>query len=145
MSETMHIFIVGFLLSLALAGMAAFWILGHRKLQEMQRFINEQRLQVDTIKNDVKALFSSGVGSDLRLQKLETRSRRITERQEQLENTAQTERPYEQAIRMVHQGSKVEDIVAVCHLSKGEADLIIMMHRADRAETDAKDSSEKIH
>jgi hypothetical protein len=136
MFETMQMITLVLSLSLALAGMTVFWWLGQRQLQNMHRAIAEQKQQLDTMKNDVRALFSGAVGGDARLQKLESRSRRIIERQEQLENNKQTERPYEQAIRMVHQGSKVEDIMAVCNLSKGEADLIIMMHRTNKSESD---------
>lgn len=132
MIEGNQIFTVALTLSVALVGMALIWFLGHRKLRHMKEAVQLQKQQIEALKNDVRALFSGAVGGDSRLHKLETRSRRITERQEQIENNKQTERPYEQAIRMVHQGSKVEDIMAVCHLSKGEADLIIMMHGAKK-------------
>jgi len=134
MFETIHI--VTLALILALAGMMVMWWSGRRHWRNMQLAMTEQKQQIDIMKNDVRALFAGAVGGDSRLYKLETRSRRIVERQEQMENNKQTERPYEQAIRMVHQGSKVEDIMAVCHLSKGEADLIIMMHSADKAESE---------
>ena len=136
MIEGNHIFTVALTLSVALAGMTLLWFFGHRKLRHMKDAVQLQKQQIETLKNDVRALFSGAVGGDLRLHKLEARSRRITERQEQIDITKQTERPYEQAIRMVHQGSKVEDIMAVCHLSKGEADLIIMMHGANKPDSE---------
>jgi len=81
-----------------------------------------------TLKSDVQALFTGAVGEDKRIYELETKSRRMIERQEQFENSKHTERPYEQAIRMVQKGSNVDDLMNVCNLSRGEADLIIMLH-----------------
>jgi len=108
-----------------------------KKNAQLRREMSQQKHLLDTIKNDVYALFTGAVGEDARLHKLETRTRRIIERQEQLENNKQSERPYEQAIRMVHQGSTVKDLMAVCNLSKGEADLIMMVHGESKSDSDA--------
>ena len=101
---------------------------GHYISIQLRRSLLEQKQLFDTLKNDVCALFTGAVGVDARIHKLETRTRRIIERQEQLENNKHSERPYEQAIRMVQKGSSLEDIISVCNLSKGEADLIMMVH-----------------
>lgn len=145
MFEGLQVVTLSITLLVAGSAMAVFWFFGQRKLHQMQARLQQQNLQIETMRNDVRALFSGAVGGDSRLHKLESRVRRITERQEQIENNKQTERPYEQAIRMVHQGSKVEDIMAVCNLSKGEADLIIMMHRADKADKADAESAENFH
>ena len=42
-------------------------------------------------------------------------------------------RPYQQAIRMVHKGASVDEIMSICEMSRGEAELIVMMHRMDKA------------
>lgn len=110
---------------------------GHYRIVQLRRSLLEQKQLFDTLKNDVCALFTGAVGEDTRIHKLETRTRRIIERQEQLENNKHSERPYEQAIRMVHQGSSAKDLMAVCNLSKGEADLIIMVHGKSKSDADA--------
>ncbi len=82
-------------------------------------------------------MFTGAVGEDSRIHKLEKRTRRIIERQEQLENNSKhSDRPYEQAIRMVLQGSNAKDLMTVCHLSKGEADLIMMIHGEAKPDSD---------
>ena len=111
-------------------------VVGQRKIMHLQRSLQQQLKQIDGLKNDIQGLFAGAVGGDSRIHKLETRTRRIVERQEQLENSKHAERPYEQAIRMVHQGSKVEDLMAVCKLSRGEADLIMMVHGTEQTEED---------
>jgi len=105
-----------------------------------RRLISQQEI-VDGVINDVRALFSGAVGEGNRIYKLEARTRRIIERQEQMENIKHTERPYEQAIRMVQKGSSVEDLISVCNLSKGEADLIMMVH----GHKDEGDKASHIH
>jgi hypothetical protein len=107
-----------------------------RKLKHMQASLDAQHQKIDKLYNDIQGLFAGAVGNDSRVLKLESRTRRLVERQEQLENNRQVARPYEEAIRMVHQGSKVEDLMAVCKLSRGEADLIMMVHSADNPEDD---------
>ena len=42
-------------------------------------------------------------------------------------------RPYDHAIRMVHNGSAIDEIMQVCNLGRNEADLIMTMHRIDQA------------
>lgn len=117
----------------AIAGLLS----GHYRIIQLRRSLLEQKQLFDALKNDVCALFTGAVGEDARIHKLETRTRRIIERQEQLENNKHSERPYEQAIRMVHQGSSAKDLMAVCNLSKGEADLIIMVHGGTKSDNDA--------
>ncbi len=115
---------------------------GQRKLKRMHDKLNAQSQKIEKLYNDSQGLFAGAVGNDSRIHQLEARTRRLVERQEQLENNRQAERPYEQAIRMVHQGSKVEDLMAVCKLSRGEADLIMMVHSAEDSE---EDSASHIH
>ncbi|HED16386.1 MAG TPA: DUF2802 domain-containing protein, partial [Gammaproteobacteria bacterium] len=37
------------------------------------------------------------------------------------------------AIRMVHNGDAIDEIMEVCNLCRNEADLILTMHRVDQA------------
>lgn len=114
-------------------------IIGGKRLVTMHKMVREQQELTNKLKSDIAALFTGAVGEDAKIQKLESRTRRIIERQEQLENTKHSERPYEQAIRMVQQGSSCEDVMNVCNLSKGEADLIIMVHGDVKPQSDMAD------
>lgn len=114
-------------------------VLGGKRLFSMQKIVHEQQELIKKLKSDIAALFTGAVGEDARIQKLESRTRRIIERQEQLETIKHSERPYEQAIRMVQQGSSCEDVMNICNLSKGEADLIIMIHGDIKPQSDGAD------
>ena len=97
-----------------------------RELDTLQENINE-------LQRDMAALCTGAVGMGERLARVEQRSRRLKLRQEQLEMRDADKRPYEHAIRMVHKGAPVEEIMDVCHISRSEAELITMMHRLDEA------------
>lgn len=126
-------------LTVVTGGMMVLFIVSQVRLVQLRQQMKTQSELIATIKNDVRALFSGSVGEDSRIYKLEKRTRRIRERQEQLENSKHAERPYEQAIRMVQKGTSIEDLMTVCNLSKGEADLIMMMHGENKLSGDANE------
>jgi len=66
-----------------------------------------------------------------RLYEAEQRSRRFTERLEQLELREKTNRQYGQAAKLVNNGSTVEEIMALCGLNRGEAELIKVMNELE--------------
>lgn len=138
MSE--EIVLVG--MTTALALMPLLIVIGLVKFAQLRRTLTTQITITEALKNDVSALFSGAVGGDSRIYKLETRTRRIIERQEQLENSSNGERPYEQAIRMVQKGTSIDDLISICNLSKGEANLIMMIHGSQKT---TEQPSRKIH
>lgn len=83
--------------------------------------------------NDLRALINASVGMGERMMQVERRQRRLGERQEQLDVGDAANQPYEQAIRMVQNGSKTAELEQICGLSKSEAELIKIMHRFDKA------------
>ncbi len=83
--------------------------------------------------NDLRALISASLGMGERMLDVERRQRRLAERQEQLDIYDAANQPYEQAIRMVQNGSKTKELVDICGLSETEAELIKIMHRFDKA------------
>ncbi|TJZ74036.1 DUF2802 domain-containing protein [Chitiniphilus eburneus] len=52
--------------------------------------------------------------------------------QEPVIDASSAETPYAHAIRMARQGADVEDMVRECGISRGEADLIAALYRAER-------------
>jgi len=69
-----------------------------------------------------------------RLYDAEHRSRRFTERLEQLELREKSNRQYGQAAKLVHNGSSIEEIMELCGLNRGEAELIKVMNELDTAQ-----------
>ncbi len=117
---------------LAVAGVALLALLASlslwRTLRRYRRRIDDLEGLTENLRNDVRALCAGAVGLGERVSRIDERSRRIHERQEQLEMRDPGERNYAQAIRMVQHGADIDEIIRVCELSRGEADLLMMMH-----------------
>lgn len=60
---------------------------------------------------------------------LEQQVRHLSGRQNQLELRDPVRQTYEPAIRMVRKGADVDELVSTCGLARGEAELIMMLHR----------------
>ena len=58
--------------------------------------------------------------------------RNLAQRQDQVDLYDAANQPYEQAIRLAQRGMEKDELVEVCGLSEGEADLINMLHRLDK-------------
>ncbi|MGA7800326.1 MAG: DUF2802 domain-containing protein [Gammaproteobacteria bacterium] len=105
------------------------WLaLRRQRVRERRRLDDVQRLE-----KDVAALCSAANGVGERLVRIEDLVRRLTERHDQLELRAGADRHYGQAIRLVQGGAGVDELIASCGLTRGEADLIVMLHGVARA------------
>ena len=121
---------------LLLASLASQFFLW-RRLRAGQRG-NQERdaervVQVQHLADDLAALCRASAGAGEHLVKLEQQQRRIMDRQDQWELRAGSERSYQQAIQMVQHGAGAEELVRNCGLTRGEADLIVMLHGMARA------------
>lgn len=88
---------------------------------------------VQALRAELTALGMAGTGVGKQVGQLEQQVRRLAERQDQLELRDPGGRPYAQAIRLVHNGASVEDLMTTCALTQGEAELLVMLHGVKRA------------
>lgn len=121
-----------------LLGLGLSWILrGLRRqnseLRLLQERLAERERELDALRNDLGALTKASVGAGDHLMQVEHRVRRLSERQNQTEMRAVGDRPYQQAIQLVQNGADAEELIRQCGLTRGEADLVVMMHGAARA------------
>jgi len=103
-----------------------------RQLWQRQQREHQARQQmredITRLHADLAALCKSSVGAGDHVVKLEHQVNRLLERQTQTEMRTSTERPYSAAIQLVRQGSDAGELVEKCGLTRGEADLIAMLH-----------------
>lgn len=111
---------------IALTGIFAFYRKSRRQ------WLIQYRESV-TLYRDLRALTAAAVGVGERVLELERRQRHLAERQDSVDIYDAANQPYEQAIRMVQRGAKVSELVDICGLSQGEAELISMLHRMKKA------------
>jgi TolA-binding protein len=128
--------IAGTALAVALGVAVAVALVSRRTGQRQAQW--EQALQ--TLQRDLRALCNAAVNVGERLNRAERRLQQLTERQEELgvrqEQMGRGEgadQSYQQAIKLAHKGAGVDELIDVCGLTRGEAELIAMMHRLDKA------------
>ncbi len=96
-----------------------------RRLRTLLRSREDQSLRQ---RDDFAAMCKASVGAGDHLVRLEQQLRRLTERQDQIEMRTASDRPYTQAIQMVQHGADVDELIAKCGMTRGEAELIAMLH-----------------
>lgn len=102
-------------------------------IRVQRRSLCQAHKRIDALSSNLNALCAGAVGVDQRVTGLEQKSR---EQQQQLESMAsnqQSERPYGEAIHLVHQGATPHRLVEELGLSRSEADLVVMLHGVKKA------------
>ena len=124
------------LLLLALVLLLLVWVVVQWiRINRMEVALSENRARLDSLAENLNALCSGAVGVDQRLGRLENRGRDLAYRQESIESHQYAERPYAEAIRLVHQGATAARLEEELGLSGSEAELVFMLH-GDKGTTD---------
>jgi hypothetical protein len=112
---------------IVLALVSALMMLGQR-LSVLKLQVRDLQADVLTMKGAVSALCQEEIDADRKHAEIEQRLRGIRTRQDELELRDQGDKSYAQAIKLIHRGANVEDIIAACGLNRGEAELIASLH-----------------
>jgi len=128
---------------LALSALVVAVAVGAVLLLALRRERRERARQAEslqTIQRDLRALCNSAVTVGERINRAERRVQQLAERQEelglrqdQIDQEDPEGRAYAQAVKMAQKGARAEELMEVCGLTRGEADLIAMMHRLDQS------------
>ena len=92
--------------------------------------------QGDTLKSlqrDVATVCSGAVSMGGHLAQLEQRSHQLLQRQDQLELQEPSSQSYRHAAKMLHKGANLDEVVSDCGLARGEAELIALAQRMEKA------------
>jgi Flp pilus assembly protein TadB len=100
------------------------------KFRQGQRQSQEQ---VNNLQADMRALVSAAIGVGERVHRIEKSLKEVSHRQEQIDQTDPGAQAYQQAIKMAQKGASAEELIEICGLTRGEADLIAMLHRMERS------------
>jgi hypothetical protein len=87
--------------------------------------------EAEVVRGDMRALVSAAVGVGERVMRLERQLTQLAERQDQLDLNDPAHQSYQQAIRMARRGSDMNELIEVCGLTRGEAELVAMLHRLE--------------
>ena len=97
-------------------------------IRRLRALLSSREDQSVRQRDDFAAMCKASVGAGDHLVRLEQQVRRLTERQDQIEMRTAGDRPYTQAIQMVQHGADVDELISNCGLTRGEAELIAMLH-----------------
>jgi hypothetical protein len=100
-----------------------------RSHKHADEILHNAQQRVKQMEQELAALCSAAVGAGDHVVKLEQKVKRIIERQNLLELRAGGDRPYSQASQLVHRGADTKELVDTCGLTRGEAELLVMMQR----------------
>ena len=105
------------------------------KVKRARLEVEALKARLESVSCDLNALCSGAVGVDRRISILEHQSRGLELRQESLEiqHQNQEERPYGEAIQMIHKGATAASLVERLGLSRSEAELMVMLHGVRKA------------
>ena len=98
----------------------------HADLADSLRLAEDR---VQHMEQELGALCSASVGAGEQVMRLQQQVRRATERQNLLEMRATGDRPYAQASELVNKGADTRELMEACGLTRGEAELLVMMQR----------------
>lgn len=87
---------------------------------------------IDELHNTIRALAAGAVGIGERMAAIETHMQRLAGRQDELD-LRQSAHPYGQAIKKAHEGTDVNELISAYGMSRGEAELIVNLHRGSGA------------
>jgi hypothetical protein len=117
---------------IVLALVSALMMLGQR-LTVLGKQVRDLQADVLTMKGAVSALCEEEIVADRKRGEIEQRLHGIRTRQDELELRDQGDKSYSQAIKLIHRGANVDDIIAACGLNRGEAELIANLHGGQRS------------
>ncbi len=102
-------------------------------IRDQGRKLAEIRVPMNSLSSTLNAMCAGAVGVDRRLSGLEKQGRDLVHRQDSMESQKQSDRPYGEAIQLVHRGATTDRLVAELGLSHSEAELVVMLHGLKQA------------
>lgn len=88
---------------------------------------------IDAVQNDLSAMCSGAIGLGEHMVNLEQRASQLHRRQEKIESQSPSSKSYRVAENMLRKGARIEEVMADCGMTRGEADLIAFAQRIRKA------------
>ncbi len=120
--------LLAFFAALIVAGAFGFALWAAMEVRRLQRRLTIQETALLSLKGAVSAVCSDELEVDQRQAELERRMRQMAEQQEQLLSRDPDQGPYRHAVRLATQGASREQIMQACGVSRGEAELLRVLH-----------------
>lgn len=96
-----------------------------------RRRAREMKAELQRLREDMQALCTGAANVGKHLAAMEQKIRRLSERQDQVELRDPAQQAYGHAIRLAQRGANVDELIASCGLARGEAELLLRLHRSN--------------
>lgn len=114
------------LLLLALIGYVFF----RKKLRSLESQVKAAADEISALRGELEAMLSGSRGVGEKLRHIEGQIRQQNDKQHQLGRQGPDANSMKQAIELARKGATTEELISICGLSHGEAELLVMMHRS---------------
>jgi hypothetical protein len=108
------------------------WLWTRKRLEAFSQQIHQQ-LYAEQVIDQISAVNAGSIGMGGRFLKLEKGLQMLTARVDELQSQIRSNTPYAHAITLAQKGSSVAEIMELCGISQNEAELLLMMHRHNKA------------
>jgi predicted nucleic acid-binding Zn-ribbon protein len=95
--------------------------------------LERQQDALKALRTDVNAVCAGAVSVGEHLAQLEQRAHQLVQRQDQLEMHEPSGQSYRHAVKMLRKGVELDEVISDCGLARGEAELIALAQRLDKA------------
>ncbi len=99
------------------------------KIMVLQRRTKQQDATLQLLTDDMHTLYAASASVDAYKRSAEQQLRQLTERQDQTDFREPAPPAYNHAIKLVQKGASIDELIAACGLVRGEAELLIRLHR----------------
>jgi hypothetical protein len=125
MTTGMSVELIGaFLVVIAVLQIPVWW-----KVMVLQRHTRQYEAELRSLKDDMRAVLDGSINMEEYKLDTEQQLRRLAERQQQADYREPVSLTYNHAIKLAQKGVSIEELMAVCGLVRGEAELLIRLHR----------------
>lgn len=125
MIADMNVDVIGILLLVFIVLQIPVWW----KLVRLQRRTRQHEGELQLLKEDMRALCDGSISMEEYKLSTEQQLRRLIERQDQSDFRESASPTYNHAIKLVQKGVSIDELMAACGLVRGEAELLIRLHR----------------
>ena len=104
------------------------------QVKQLKQYTILQQKQLKDLSHEFQTMTSAAYGVGKRINQLAAQIRELDDRQEEFDLKEQGSQSMQQAIALVHKGATIEELIENCGMSRGEAELLMMVHGSQPAE-----------
>jgi len=98
------------------------------QVNQLKQYIVLQQKQLKELSHELQTMTSAAYGVGKRINQLASQIRELDDRQEEFDLKEQGSQSIQQAIALAHKGATIDELVESCDMSRGEAELLMMVH-----------------